>query len=169
MCSAGSGTGQTRAGGSLRYFRGRLFRRLRGHGASILADFALLLGVLRRSGRRAAAGLSAALLHLAVGGFGAGCMWEAMNLNAFSEGRPGETQSFPVSAVRDVRIGRGWARKGLWLVVRPYVGGIDALAEGHAVSFEAPDDRTGGCAVYALHLRTPEDATRFASLLRLGA
>ncbi|NPV09298.1 MAG: hypothetical protein HPY83_15230 [Anaerolineae bacterium] len=126
----------------------------------------LLLGLLRRSGGAIAAGLSTLLLHLAVGGFGAGCMWEAMNLNAFSEGKRGETQSFPVSAVRDVRIGRGWARKGLWLVLLPYVRRIDALAEGHAVSFEAPDDGTGANAVYALHMRTPEDALQLVAILR---
>jgi hypothetical protein len=93
-------------------------------------------------------------------------MWEMMNLNAFLEGKRGETESFPVDAVRDVRIGRGWARHGLSLVLLPYVRAVDSVAEGHTVSFEAPDSATGTDAVYALHMRTPEEASTLAALLR---
>ena len=54
-------------------------------------------------------------------------------------GTAGVTISFPVSAVKDVKIGRGWARKGLWLVIPLYVAGVNKWAEGFCVSFEAPN------------------------------
>ncbi len=106
------------------------------------------------------------LVHLAFGAIGAGCLWEMAGLTAFFEGKKGDTETFPIDAVRDVRIGKGWARNGLWLVILPYVGGINQMAEGHAVSFEAPDGATGRDAVYALHLRTPDEATVLARVLR---
>ena len=109
-----------------------------------------------------AVGLWAA--HAMVGGFGAGCLWELMNLVSFGQGQRGETVSFPVSEVRDVRIGAGWARRGMWLLLLPYFKGIDAMAEGLAVAFVAPDGTPSG-GVYALHMHTPEEAQTLAGLL----
>jgi len=65
-------------------------------------------------------------------------------------------------------VGRGWARKGLWLVIPPYVAGINRMAEGYAVSFEAPDGETHGDAVYALHMQTKEEAQALVRLLEGG-
>ena len=65
---------------------------------------------------------------------------------------------------RDVRIGAGWARRGMWLLLLPYFKGIDAMAEGLAVSFVAPDGTPSG-GVYALHMHTPEEAQTLAGLL----
>lgn len=110
----------------------------------------------------AAVGLLAG--HAMAGGFGAGCMWELMNLTAFGQGVRGETVSFAVSEVQDVRIGTGWARRGMWLLLLPYFKGIDSMAKGLAVSFVAPDGKPNG-GVYALHMRTPEDAQTLAALL----
>lgn len=104
------------------------------------------------------------LCHLAVSGFGAGCLWEMQNLIAFLEGSSGETVEFPAGEVQDVRVGAGWARRGMGLLILPYVAGINSLAKGHAVSFIAPDGTPDG-GVYALHLRTPEEAQALASLL----
>lgn len=111
--------------------------------------------------------LSALLLiaHLTAGGVGAGCMWELMNLIAFGEGK-GDTISFPLSEVEDVRIGRGWARRGMWLLLLPYVAGINKMAEGFVVSFIGPTDDAGWTGVYALHMATPEDAQFLAAALR---
>jgi hypothetical protein len=102
--------------------------------------------------------------HLAVSGCGAGCMWELMNLVSFGQGAKGESVSFPVSQVRDVRVGAGWARRGMWLLLLPYFKGIDAMAQGVAASFIAPDGTPSG-GVYALHMRTPEEAQTLAGLL----
>ena len=96
-----------------------------------------------------------------------------VNLSAFSEGRLGDTVSFPLSAVRGVKIGRGWARKWMWLLILPYVGGINQAAEGYCVSFEAPDGALQGApkgivdrdVVYALHMPTPDDAQTLELLL----
>ncbi len=115
-----------------------------------------------------AGGLLLILVHLAFGAIGAGCLWEMMNLTAFLAGKKGDTEAFPLAAVRDVRIGKGWARNGLWLVILPYVGGIDKMADGVTVSFEAPDSGTGKDAVYALHLRTPQEAVDLAGRLQGG-
>jgi hypothetical protein len=67
-----------------------------------------------------------------------------------------------------VRIGSGWARKGLWLVILPYVAGINKMAEGYAVSFEAAAGDVAGDAVYAFHMHTKEEATELARLLQGG-
>jgi hypothetical protein len=105
------------------------------------------------------------VIHWAVGTFGAVSFWELANVNAFSAGTAGTTVEFPVSAVKDVRIGRGWARNGLWLVIPLYVPGLNQLAEGYCVSFAAPDAETGRDAVYALHMQTKEVAESLAGLL----
>ena len=117
-------------------------------------------------------GLLAALLlllmHLAASGFGAGCLWELANLTAFIEGARGETVAFPVGTVKRIKVGSGWARKGMWLLILPYVAGINSLAEGFCVSFEAPDSETGREVVYALHMHTRADAQALAGLIERG-
>ena len=126
---------------------------------------ALLAAVVLWDWRYLVLTLALAVTHLGVGGAGAGCLWEMANLTAFMSGTMGATTSFAVSAVKGVMIGRGWARKGLWLVIPPYVAGVNKWAEGYCVSFEAPDGDTGGDAVYAFHMRTTEDAQALAKLL----
>lgn len=103
--------------------------------------------------------------HWAIGTFGAVSFWELANVNAFTEGTMGTTIEFPVSAVKRVKIGRGWARNGLWLVIPLYVPGLNQMAEGYCVSFEAPDGETGRKAVYALHMQTKEIAQSLAGHL----
>ena len=77
----------------------------------------------------------------------------------------GATASFPIGDVKRVRIGRGWAQRGMWLLILPYVAGINSMAEGYCVSFEAPDGETGQDVVYALHMRSTEDAPKLAAFL----
>ncbi|MHB0874447.1 MAG: hypothetical protein ACYC5O_00230 [Anaerolineae bacterium] len=128
----------------------------------------LMLAALRRRGRYALTALGVVGAHGAFGGFGAGCLWELQRLIDFGAGKQGSTASFPLSAVRDVRIGKGWARKGLSLIIMSYVPGINSMAEGLAVSFEAPDEQTGNDVVYALHMRTIEEAQALAAALGGG-
>ena len=106
-----------------------------------------------------------AITHWFVGGAGAGCLWEMANLTAFTVGVFGKTISFSVKGVKDVKIGRGWARKGMWLVIPHFIPGVNKWAEGFCVSFEAPDGEKGKEVVYALHMRTEEDARSLRKLL----
>ncbi len=106
-----------------------------------------------------------AVAHWAVGTFGAVCFWELANVMAFSEGTMGETITFPLNAVKRVKIGGDWARNGLWFVIPQYILLITALAEGGCVSFEAPDGKTGRDAVYAFNMQTVEDAKALSGLL----
>ena len=107
-----------------------------------------------------------AFTHWFVGGAGAGCLWEMANLTAFTVGVFVKTISFPLSEVKDIRVGRGWARKGLWAVIPLFVAGVNQWAEGFCVSFEAPDGEKGKEVVYALHMRTKEDAQSLAGALK---
>jgi hypothetical protein len=103
------------------------------------------------------------VLHWYVGVMGAAGLWELANMTAIGSGHP--THTFPVSSVKRVKIGAGWARNGLWLVILPYVAGINKMAEGHTVSFEAPAGDTEGDAVYAFHMRNEQEARHLVTLL----
>ena len=122
---------------------------------------ALVAAAVLWSGRFLVLALALVFVHWLIGTMGAVGFWELENLNAFSAGTKGETTTFPVGAVKAVKIGRGWARNGLWLAIPPVVPLIDQIARGCCVSFEAPE-------VYALHMRTAEDAQVLAGLLRGG-
>ena len=101
--------------------------------------------------------------HLAVGMMGAAGLWEMANMMAIGPGHP--TQTSTLDLVKRVKIGPGWARNGLWLVILPYVAGLNNVSEGYTVSFEAPAGDVGGDAVYAFHMHTEEEASELARLL----
>jgi hypothetical protein len=124
---------------------------------------AVLAGVAARDWRYLLLVPALLVLHWYVGVMGAAGLWELANMTAIGSGHP--THTFPVGSVRRVKIGPGWARRGLWLVILPYVAGINKMAEGHAVSFEAPAGDTEGDAVYAFHMNTEEEARQLATLL----
>ena len=128
----------------------------------------LLVAVVLWDWRYLVVALVLAVAHWAVSTFGAVCLWELENVKTFTAGTEGQTTMFAVSAVKRVTVGRGWARKGLWLVIAPYVAGINKMAEGYAVSFEAPDGERNGSAVYALHMQTKEEAQALVRLLEGG-
>jgi hypothetical protein len=66
--------------------------------------------------------------------------------------------------IREVDIGRGWAKGGLEIVLFPYVAGVDKMAKGRAVSFFAPDE--GGHEVrVAVDMYSEPKATELADLL----
>ncbi len=96
----------------------------------------------------------------------AGGLWEGPGIAACQEPGTLPRIAVPLGAISDVRIGRGWARRRLGWVIWPFVRPIDALAEGHAVSFEGPDPVTGRRVVFALHFYTPAEADAFAGRLR---
>ncbi len=126
---------------------------------------ALLAAMILRDTQYLVLALALVLVHWAVGTFGAVCFWELANVMAFSEGTMGETITFPLSAVKRVKIGGDWARNGLWFVIPQFIPLITMLSEGGCVSFEAPDGKTGRNAVYALNMQTAEDAKALSGLL----
>jgi len=126
----------------------------------------LLAAVVLWDWRYLIVALGLLVTHWAIGTFGAVSFWELANVNAFTEGTMGTTIEFPVSAVERVKIGRGWTRNGLWLVIPLFVPGLNRMAEGYCVSFEVPDGETGEEAVYALHMQTKEIAQLLAGLLK---
>ena len=128
----------------------------------------LLVAVVLWDWRYLVVVLVLAVAHWAVSTFGAVSLWELENVKAFTAGTAGQTITFAVSAVKRVMVGRGWARNGLWLVIAPYVAGINKMAEGYAVSFEAPDGERNRDAVYALHMQTKEEAQALVRLLEGG-
>jgi hypothetical protein len=71
---------------------------------------------------------------------------------------------FPRATVREVDIGKGWAKGGFEVVLFPYKAGVDKMAEGLAVSFFAPDEN-GREVRFAMDMNTPEYAGELAELL----
>lgn len=135
--------------------------------ALLLALVPLALGaaVLRLDWRWGLATLVLLGVHCAAGGIGAGCLWELQNVTDFVNATEGDTASFSTADVEQIKIGQGWARRGMWLLLLPYFKGIDMMAQGVTVSFVAPDGTTNG-GVYAIQLCTPEKAQALAEILQ---
>lgn len=131
----------------------------------ILSVLAVLAALLYRDWQYLGLGLLFLACHACAGGFGAGCLWELANLIAFGADGCPNSATFPIGAIKSVKIGPGWARKGLWLLIFPYVFFINKMSEGLCVSFEAPDGDRNPDGVYALHMRSKEEARRLAERL----
>jgi hypothetical protein len=68
------------------------------------------------------------ILNWCVGVAGAAGLWEMANLAGIGAGHP--IHHFPVTSVKRVKIGAGWARNGPWLVILPYVAGSTRRPKG---------------------------------------
>lgn len=124
---------------------------------------ALVLAAVKLDWRALLLALGIALVSVAFMGIGAG-IWPGMGETLFvAEGRF-DALEIPLSAVRDVTIGERWARDGLRLVIAPYAPGIDKLAEGYAVCFNAPDGEDRD-ASYGIHMLSKDDAAALRGLL----
>jgi hypothetical protein len=132
----------------------------------ILAIIALIVALVFWNWIYLLTGVVLIALHGIVGGVGAGCLWELERLVEFGEDRTPKTVSFHVSEVKNVRIGVGWARGAIRWIIAPYIPGINQMAKDMAVSFEAPDGVLPGSTVFALHMRSKEDADNLAMVLR---
>jgi len=71
---------------------------------------------------------------------------------------------FPRTSVREVDIGKGWSKGGFDVVLFPYKAGIDAMSEGNAVSFFAPDE-SGREVRFAMTVYPADGARELADLL----
>jgi hypothetical protein len=125
----------------------------------------ILAAFILGNGRLFLLALGIIFVHWVISSMGAGCLWELENLMAYFNRSKGKTATFSRGDVKRVKIGRGWARKGLWLAIPIYVPLVNRAAKESVVSFEAPDGEKGKLVVYALHMRAKEDASSLAALL----
>lgn len=61
--------------------------------------------------------LALLFLHYAISGTGAIILWEGANVAAFSKNQKGDNETFKIADIKDIRIGKGWERNGLWFVI----------------------------------------------------
>lgn len=130
-----------------------------------LAPLALLAAVLLWNWRYLALALALVVVQGLFGAIGVASFWELANVTAVYGGHD-QTASFPLSAVKRVKIGRGWARKGVRFIIPHIIPGIDQMSEGRAVSFEAPDGESGKDCVYAILMWDERNAATLAALLK---
>jgi hypothetical protein len=127
----------------------------------------LALAAVKLDWRALLLALGVMLASTLVMAIGAG-VWPGMGETVFvGEGRFDATE-VPLESVRNVTLGTDWARDGMRLVIAPYAGGIDGLAKGRAVSFNAPDGQ-GHDASWSIHMLSEDDATELYELLSAGA
>jgi hypothetical protein len=124
----------------------------------------LIVAVVLWDWRYLIAALASLFFYWVISAVGAVALWEYQNFMSFDRGGYQST-SFPISSVKRVRIGRGWARNGLSLILLPFIAGLNKSSEGRVVSFEAPDGDTGKDAVYAFYMRKEDDPQTLARLL----
>jgi len=105
-------------------------------------------------------------LHYAISGTGAIILWEGANVTAFTNNRMGDTETIRIDSIKDIRTGKGWERKGLWLVIPYVIPIINRATGGLCISFEAPDSVTGKDVVYAFLLHSKHEAEVFTGLIR---
>jgi hypothetical protein len=105
-------------------------------------------------------------LHYAISGTGAIILWEGANVMAFTDGRMGDTETFRLADIRDIKVGKGWERNGLWLVIPYVIPLINKVTEGLCISFEAPDSVTGEDRVYAFLLHSRKETEAFIDLVK---
>jgi len=129
-----------------------------------LVPAALAAAVVKLDWRWAVAALAIFVVGQAFSAAGAG-IWPGLGEMDYIEAGRFKAIDFPLSQVRDVKIGVGWADGGIDAVLMPVKGGIDAMSTGRAVSFFAPDDE-GREVRYAIHMPSDADADELASLLR---
>lgn len=107
--------------------------------------------------------LSILLVYYGISSIGAIALWEYQTSEFPQKGF--QSINFPVSAVKGIKIGRGWARNWIWLAILPFVAPINKLSEGIVVSFEITDKASGKDIVFALMTSSRETARSLADLL----
>jgi hypothetical protein len=129
-----------------------------------LAPVCLIAGILFLDWRFALLAVGLVAVQGLLGALGVAAFWELASISGVFFGVD-QVATFPLSAIKEVKIGRGWARKGVRWIIPHVVPGIDQMAKGRAVSFEAPDGETGRECAYALLMWNEEDAAKLAKLL----
>ncbi|MBN2247999.1 MAG: hypothetical protein JW733_04805 [Coriobacteriia bacterium] len=131
-----------------------------------LVPAALVLAAVKLDWRALLLALGVFIVSAIVMAIGAG-VWPGLGETALVADGSFEATEIPLDAVHDVTIGEGWARDGLRLVIAPYAAGIDPLAAGRAVCFNAPDG-FGHDRSWAIHMLSEDDARELSDLLTGG-
>ena len=124
---------------------------------------ALVAAVVALDGRWLVAAIALWIVSLGISFGGAG-LWPGLGEVLHEQGYL-KALEFPRASVREVDVGKGWAKGGLEIVLLPYRAGIDKMAEGLAVSFFAPDE-LGREVRFAMDMYTHERARELAALLQ---
>jgi hypothetical protein len=95
--------------------------------------------------------------------FGGAGLWPGLG-EVLTEQGYFKALEFPRAFVREVDVGKGWAKGGWEVVLFPYKAGVDKMSEGLAVSFFAPDEH-GREVRFALDMYTREYARELSELL----
>lgn len=132
-----------------------------------LVPVALALAAVKLDWRALLLALGIFVVSALVMAIGAG-VWPGMGETLWVGENRFDATEIPLSSISNVTLGENWARDGLRLVIAPYAGGIDKIAEGRAVCFSAPDGE-GRDSSYAVHLLSEEDATELYEALKAGA
>ncbi|MGC8874351.1 MAG: hypothetical protein ACP5SI_07895 [Chloroflexia bacterium] len=109
-------------------------------------------------------GLATFVLSFGISIGGAG-LWPGLGeLEAIGAGGCFRALEFPRTSVREVTVGKGWAKGGLEVVLFPYKPAVDRMAAGRAVSFFAPDEY-GREVRFAVHMYSDQDAQELSARL----
>jgi len=127
----------------------------------------LLLGLVLWDWRYLIAIPGLLIIHWLFGVLGAAVFWSLVNSAVCASGKF-PTTSFNVDEVKQVKIGAGWARNGLWFVIPYFIPLVNKGAEGLTISFEAPSGDSPKDVTYAIQLSKTEDAKALAKLLGTG-
>lgn len=126
---------------------------------------ALVAAIVALDWRWLLVGIGTFLLSFAISIGGAG-LWPGLGeLRALEAGGCFEALEFPGTSVREVDVGKGWAKGGLEVVLFPYRTGVDQMAGTRAVSFFGPDEY-GREVRFAVHMYSEQDAQELSALLR---
>jgi hypothetical protein len=110
--------------------------------------------------------LALLFLHYVISAVGAVALYELANFLAFDKNKKGDNETFKIADIRDIRIGKGWERNGLWFVIPYVIPMINMAVKGRCVSFEAPDSVTGKDVVYAFHMHSEKETQTLVDLLK---
>jgi hypothetical protein len=132
----------------------------------LLAGVALLAAALWLNWRYLLAGIGIVVAYYLFSLICAAGLYSLPDSQAMASPGTLEKVIFPVSAVREVKVGPGWDRQGIGFVIFPFVKGVDSLAGNHSVSFQAPDPVTKRYVTYAVCTYTEQEAADLAQKLR---
>lgn len=125
---------------------------------------ALVAAIVALDWRWLAVGVTTFVVSFGISAGGAG-LWPGLGeLDALGAGGCFRALEFPRACVREVEVGRGWARGGLEVVLFPYRPAVDRMAAGRAVSFFAPDEY-GREVRFAVHMYSDQDAQELSARL----